>query len=193
MSPEELFEKNKVLAEATVFKMFNNPRKVAKDKRMELNDLYQYAYMGLWVACNNWDESKAKFNTHAINNIKWSIMRGLDNDDNYKRCKYKPNSKENDVKMEYLDNAPKEDGITYHEILPDKTDIFSDAHSNIVAPKLLEGITPKQKEAVLLKAQGYNCQEIGKMLGMSRENARQLIARASKTAKKSRDKLVGVR
>lgn len=193
MTPEELFEQNKHLAECTIYKMFKNPRKIAKDKRMELDDIFQYAYEGLWKGCQTWQESKSQFNTFAINNIKWHVMVKLRDDDNYKYCKSKPNSKENNINLEYMDNTLKDDStMTFHDVVPSCSNVFDVACGNVLAPQMLDTLTDRQREALLLKAKGYTYEEVGQRLGISKQASQKLLRNVNYRIGKIKNLVTGV-
>jgi RNA polymerase sigma factor (sigma-70 family) len=192
---EKYFNEYSHLAPATVYKMFKSVEKVARGKRMEVDDIIGYAYEGLLKAINTYDETKAQFNTHAINNIRWHVMRMLDRDDNYKRYKTQPNSKENDVRLEYMDKTLKVNdagSLTYHEVVASDVNVYEEVCGNVLAPKILDSLTDKQRTVLLLKVQGYTHREIGDKLGVSHQAATDLMRKVNYRVSKIKNELQGV-
>lgn len=72
---EMLFKKHMKLARITLYKVFPKPRSTARRKGLDIEDMYQYAYTGLWKACISYDPEKGtSFRTHAINHIRWHLI-----------------------------------------------------------------------------------------------------------------------
>lgn len=179
MSPEELFEQYKYLAKKTIYKMYIDPRSIAKSNRIEYDDLLQYSYCGLWKACLNYKESESKFSTFAINHIRWHVTMRLKRDCNIMKV-HQREKFEDDNRYEIvdIDAVPEgEDVSSFHEIIPSDANTEGDALS-ILLQRLVEAIAPERTIEILKrKLNGESNQSIANTYGLTREAVRMDLVR----------------
>ena len=77
MTPEELYESHKHLAEVTLNRMFQNWRSVAIKNRFEPSDMLQWALIATWEACVSYDSTKSNIKSHIIKSIRFSVLNNL--------------------------------------------------------------------------------------------------------------------
>jgi RNA polymerase sigma factor (sigma-70 family) len=177
MSPEELYEQYQHLAKETIYRMYNNPHGICRKHNIEMDDLLQYARTGLWKACLNHNPEKAKFVTHAINNIKWHLNERLNRETSLIHYAvnrdFAANEKYELISMDYDLMEDEEGSKSYHEIIPsDGIPVLDNVIGDIEGNYMLSQLTYKQREAVELKLKGLNSNEIARILSMTGANVR---------------------
>src|SRR5690625_3410184 len=168
-----LFESNKHLAKNTIHRMFRQPYNLAKSKSIEYEDLIQYAYEGLWKACLTYSNKHSKFETYAINNIRWAVQNGLNRETNL--IKYNPNNmpKEEDRYILTSYNSPinsREDGESMelseaipcenkrpHDLILEKDEVC----------QLTKNLNEREKRIVELKTEVLTDKQIAKKFGVT--------------------------
>ena len=156
MTPEELFETGlkEGWAEKTLYKLYKNPKSLAKRKGLDTEDLLQYALTGLWIAATTYDESKnTSFKTHAINNIRWHLTERVKRECN--PFKLNANTKYDWDKMHkivYMDKPMELSGseVTLHDLVSSDTDVEGTAISDVVESEILSKASPEQLEILRL-------------------------------------------
>jgi RNA polymerase sigma factor (sigma-70 family) len=187
MNPEEQqFEKFSYLIPITLHKMFQNPSKLAISNHLSYDDLIQYGRIGLLDAIRSYPEKgkgKLKEQSYMIRNIRWAIgchiSREALNQSIYKNTYNKKrnlNKKINLISMSMNPYNDMDDDATYYDIV--STDNYSQhpesvesiVHSQIGYNKMLNVLTDKEKEMVLMKMnENLSYQEIGQRLGISKQ------------------------
>lgn len=181
-SPEEYFNTYQHLAKETLYKMFPNPKGVARQHGIEFEDLLQMSSLGLWKGCLSFNPSKSQIKTHLINNCRWYICERLKRETSL--IKYDSN-KFNEIQkfglmsidaevMESQYNVPK----LYHDIIPSDTDVQQDAMGNLTSDYIWSKLNDKQKEVIKLKEKGLSFREIGLMWGTSGQNVQHHFKKA---------------
>lgn len=184
MRAEELFEKYQHLAPATLYKVFYNPKSIAYKKGLDEEDLLQYCYIGLWKACREYNPSKnVKFNTFAINNIRWNLMSSLKQEGSFDKA-YKQTRKlsdeENTAKFLYLDSdvGEGEDVNTFHDVCASDANVEKEVEENFLLKGVSEHLTHRQKQALEMRLENYTLEEIGEKFNISREAIRLDLVKA---------------
>jgi RNA polymerase sigma factor (sigma-70 family) len=185
MSPEDYFYKYQHIAKETVYKIFNNPKGICDQHRIEMADLFQYAATGLWKACITYDETKGtKFLTHAINHVKWHVNERLKRETSIIRYAinrdYEPNEIYGIMSIDAEHSDDSEGKNTYHDIIPSDYDLLENVIGGIEGEQLFSQLTEKQKKIVRLLEKGLSSGEIGKMWGTTPQNVRAYIYNARK-------------
>lgn len=164
------------LVEKTIYKMFPATKHLVSKKRMELNDLMQDGYEGLWKACVNYKEGKMKFRTYAINYIRWHVMKALNKNNGLLYFQEKDRKQgEANVKIydlfdqAYKDNT-KGNSVLLCEVIPNESiDIEYDYISNETYQRAINCLTDKQKKILLAYLQDENQDKVAEKLGVSRQ------------------------
>lgn len=167
---DKLFEENMPLARRTLYKIFPNPKLVARKKGLDLKDLEQYAYTGLWKACLSYDSSKGtSFRTHAINNIRWHLIEKAKREGNPLKLEANKEYKKEEIpKVCSLDKKVKcfEGITTLHELIPSKMNVEKTALSNLVVSEFLDLAESSGEAAIVkLKMEDLTYDEIGERMG----------------------------
>lgn len=175
MTPEELYFKNEHLVPITLNKTFPNPKNYAKAKRIELDDLLQYGKTGLWMAATTWDKSKTKFETYAINRIKWYLLEVSKRELNIMKLeankKYTDNEYYGIVSMDAKISGESESN-TLHDILHNdsyKND-FKEVEEKIYIDQCLKWYKGFDKEVFKRRIDGLTLTEIANIYGTSKKN-----------------------
>src|SRR5699024_3160653 len=130
------------------------PHKVALSKSLEYDDLLQYAHIGLWKACTTYKNNKSNFETHAINNIRWSVMDGLNRETEL--IKYDANNMPEDedrYKLIGYDTPAKQDDYNSMNVSETVTDDYSledEIINKSTVKYLLDLLTEREKKYFFL-------------------------------------------
>lgn len=168
----QLFHEHQHLAETTLYKTLGQPHNIARSKGIDFEDLLQVAYIGLWNACLDYDETKSNFQTYAINHINWSVKPALNNDFNYFKYPSNKTPKE-EYHLESFDAAihDLEDTRTLHDKVADNESdsIESEAVLNLAIEEYSKYLSERQQEIVKLKAKGWMEVDIARHIGISKQ------------------------
>lgn len=182
MSEEELetlFKQHMKLARLTVHKVFPKPKYTAKRKGLELEDMYQYAYTGLWKACISYNPDKGtSFRTHAINHIRWHLIEKAKREGN--PMKYDANK---DIKFEDMPRISSmekqitsmEGLVTLHDVTPSSVVVEGSAIDELFIQELLNSATEEELKIIWLRVEKeLTYKEIGEKYynGQTGENTR---------------------
>lgn len=190
MHPEELFNKHEYWARITIHRMFPEPNTYAMSKGLQIDDLYQFARIGLWNGCKSFDETKGNgtFRGHAIRNIKWYVLRAIQiQNSKFQYYKSRPNDDENRVnvlsinaKLNWVDS----DELTYEDVLSsdniynfESTNPEAELFSSFGEQEILRVLKPKDKELVQMRVDGLTYQEIANYYCTSRQNIQAKLKR----------------
>jgi RNA polymerase sigma factor (sigma-70 family) len=182
-----LFDTHKHLAVNTVYRVFKNPRGIAKKYNIELDDLFQYANEALYESCLDYDENigNCKFSTFAITKIRWNLTSKIQRDcKNFSFRGTGLDAREVRAKTHFvsLDDSAKEldESGTYHEVVASDYDLEGNAIGNILTEYLGNKCPERVKEMLKLRIDGLTLEEIGEQCGLSRERVRQLLNKVKK-------------
>lgn len=186
----QLYNENKMLIHKTIHMKFNNPE-FLELHGITKEELVQSGRIGLYKACQDYDESKGtKFSTHAINNIKWAISVETKRDslgsigkwtfDLVDRVSFDKNIEGNDdVAMNLYDLVGLDD-IGYFEVEEqEKVEHLLTLIEN--------NVSERAGQIARLKMQGLSNMEIGEMLGVTHQNISSIL----RTHKKKIVALIG--
>ena len=182
-TPEELYYEYEHYAKETLYQMYENPKNIAKSYRIELEDMLQFAKIGLFKACLNYDPLKAKFSTHAINSIKFAVKTSLNRETRIFKYNMNKAATERD-KYELLscdENIRSAEGdLTLHDLIGNGYNLEADAESREYARYIEENVEPEIFEMIKMKSKNISLSQIGKKFGLSGERIRQKIVSARK-------------
>lgn len=167
-----LYDKYYKYVTITVKNNFTSP-KFMDNHLLSLDDIYQFARIGLYKGCQTFDESKGKVTSYLINMIKWEVIRC---------CKlYSLRNVDKETLDTYgivsLDRVLSDDDdlneeTLYHYIC-DNRDYFEDTRDKefmeSLSFKLSEKASPRVAEIISYVTEGYNHTEIANMLGITRQ------------------------
>lgn len=151
-------------------------------------DFYDIALIGLWRACKDWDEEKAKHKkpqTWCMNYIAWQISREITKH-NREMDSIVPISSETrtnigrywDIKNYILSfDNPKD---IYKKI--NKYDSSEDFLSNINVESFLQKLTQDEQRILKLRMNGYTLKEISSEFGISKQAIEQRIKKIRERA-----------
>jgi RNA polymerase sigma factor (sigma-70 family) len=183
VTPEELFESHYHIAKETIFKMFNNPKGVCNQHRIQMDDLLQIARLGLWQASLKYSPDKGtKFMSFAISNIRWTVMETLNRKLSIIKynCNNMPDQKYGIISIDAEHSEDSDGNNTYHDIISSDVNVQENAFGNIGGDNILSRLGDKQKEIIKLKVKGLSSGDIGRMWGMTAANVRHHANKAKK-------------
>lgn len=176
---EELYQENEKLVFATVQRRFGNPA-YRIQHGLDEDDITQFGRMGLLKACQTYDSTKGtSFQSHAINNIVWSITAEA------KRYSLgNINSRTNeladrvsmDISMESESGEPQ----TLHDLLADEDDSFNVAEVNYFIDTVKSEISEDVGNLIKMRVDGMSFDEIAQELGVSKQAVQQRLRRNKK-------------
>lgn len=190
-SPENLFNKHQHLAEVTLYRVLQNPKSVALSKSIEHEDLLQYAYMGLWKACLNYDSSKSKFQTHAIHNIRWGVMNGINRETSM--IKYNTNNPPPEKDKYFINSIESsvqdQDGeaISQHELIPSDEDTEKKALDKALISELMQKLPQRDRKVIHMRFKGKTYKKIAEEIGVTERYASTLLKRIQKDMRRKED------
>lgn len=170
--PNDLFNEYQHLAPTTLQRLLGHPHNVAKSISLDYEDLLQDAYAGLWNACNNYDENKASFRTHAINHIRWAVMKSLNGS---RSIKYNIGTRGEQPDYTYVSlNSPMqidndEGHMQANELISDDYDINQDIYNRLVVEELLSRLSDRDRKIMKMTAEGVYGKHIAEKIGISRQ------------------------
>lgn len=168
------------IVHACLYKITTNPDMLAKSHGMELSDLEQYGYEAFWKACLTYkeEEQKVQFNTYAMNNIKWRIMKLINLNETALVRHPAVEGKRNKSEMHSMDaplSSGYEDNTTYYDILYKDNSQYDDVVNNHQYNSYIEyvfnspDLTEREKDIIGYKLNDLSDTEISIQLGLSRQ------------------------
>lgn len=142
----KLFEDNQRLAHFVMHKHF--PR-LAFDE-----DMIQEAIIGLWRACQSFDENKAQFSTYAVLCIRHSVLQAL-----------RKEKKSVKASASLGDPIGEEGTLTLQDVIEDTRPLIDEG--SIDLKDYLEKQDETQKQIVQYRIYGRTQAEIAKKVGLS--------------------------
>lgn len=166
----KLFEKHQFLVKNTIYKTLKNPIGIAKSNKLELDDLYQYGNEALWKACLEYTPNKSKFQTFAINRIKWALLDALNTECQFiqydKRKNFTSKTKH---RVTSIDTKSNMQDLDMYEVIEDES--ISQLHNeeDLQYDFYLSKLSDRQKLITKLKVDGSSIIEIAEKLNVSRQ------------------------
>lgn len=168
---------NLKLVKSTLYRVFPKPNRTARRKGLDLEDLMQYGYTGLWKACITYDPTKgAAFQTHAINHIRWHLIDRVKRECNPMKLQINVKYVFSDMyKIVSFDRVMEdlfEGEVTLHDIQADeRVDVFGETIDSLTAQELMN-VMESEDDLIILKmrAKKIPFPEIGKLFGCTGQN-----------------------
>lgn len=134
--------------------------------------IYQEALVGLWKACQAYDENKSKLLSFASTCIRNEILKEL-----------RRRAKTMQLEALHLEDliSTEEEELQLSEILPDPTSQVE--KSEVFVKDFFNQLAARDKQIVSLLIQGANRTEIAKLLGISRSYCSRCVTRIGKDYK----------
>lgn len=135
----------------------------------EMDDLIQWARLGLVTAARTYSEDKGiKFSTYACVVMERQIIRGLYINPNAPKRKIKPTL----ISIESpLNNT---EGVFLYDAIPDDQDPIEEVETKICVEQILKPLTDDQRDLLCARfLRGETWQNIGKNRGVSWQAAQQ--------------------
>lgn len=146
-SKQELFEKNMNFAYWFIGKYF--PALVGDE------DISQIALIGLWKACDMYDETRGKFATLAGVCIRNEILMEL-----------RKQNKISDLYRVYLSDPIKEgENLAIEDAVKDES--YRPDGSSIFVTDLIKSLSPREKQVISCRLNGLTQQQAAKQMGIS--------------------------
>jgi DNA-directed RNA polymerase specialized sigma24 family protein len=137
---------------------------------ISFQDLESVADIGIWKAFQNFDESKAKWNTHAYNMIRFAILDEINL--MHKSAKTNASKENEDGVGVYMINEstynPDNDGVEKIDTLYDDT--YIDTLRNIEYELDLKKLSPEKQKVAKALLDGAEIADIARMIGKSKVN-----------------------
>lgn len=144
--------------EKLVHKVYNDVIGLSSNwfKNFHGDDVKSSGFIGLYVACQRYDESMAEFSTFAVPYIRGYMLK-------YIQDQLKSRNK-NKINFDYLEDVVSRDGnntLTLADILPaeEKIDVNWILYDN--------RLDEKQRKVLKLTYEGYNQRETGEKIGLT--------------------------
>ena len=135
----------------------------------DVEELYSAALLGMAKALSNFDLSRGfKFSTFALFCMKNEILMEL------RRGKRRISA----VYYDDLISSGKDDGLTLLETLPSSADTEGEAISKVALQKALGLLTQREREMLVLDADGQRQADIAKDYGVSQSYVSRIVAGA---------------
>ena len=150
------------------------------NKVIELDDFKSECFMKIYKSLDLYDENKATLKTFCVTCIKSTALQCL------RISRAKKNLLLNsDFTISLEAEINNTEGCDFNEMIEGKNDeyFYGDFKENIM-DIINTLLTPKEKETLLLKMQGYKTIEIANMLNTSISNANNRISKARVKLKK---------
>ena len=189
MTPEELFESHKHLAEITLNKMFFNVDDVASKNRVQKSDMKQWALIATWEACLNHDSSKSQLKSHIIRSIKFGVMNNLSKNRLIK-SEGKQAKEARQATIASMDKVigDNDDDFTLHDLIDSGyclTTELSDKHGVEHIFKVLNGMDDKTQYIVKERIKGRTLRDIATDYNESKTNIEYFVKKFKKYYDKS--------
>lgn len=187
-----LYNKHTKIIDRTIERNFNSPSFLISHGITQ-EEMYQAGRIGLYRACCDYDPSKKiKFQTYAINIVKWTIMteakreslgrKGKWTTDLLERTSFDTDLKEDRYEdVETLHDVVGEDDYGYIEI--EENDSFNYL-SESVLDDIKNNISEHMCKTIQLKMQGMTNQQVADTLGVTHQAVSVSIRRHKDTIKK---------
>lgn len=187
MNFEEIYEEYKHLVPITIERTYGDINYLADKYKIEPQDIIQMGNIGLWNAYKNYNKNKSKFQSYAINQIKWTISVEL------KRILQEVYLKDNSIKMNeenivevdsFNKNINKNDETYTYEDIMKNEDILCDVEGIAIVNKMIDSLSNETDKTVAqLLFEGHKAIDIAPILGVNRKRISQRIQRIRKELK----------
>lgn len=185
LSEEEMnqfIKDNEGLIYTALYKLFYNKEsitKVADKNGMSFDDLMQVGRLALWEAEGKFDESRGyTFSTFAVSLIRFRILRELKSKGHLIRLPVHTDQKKIAFQMVPGDKPVNGDGDTIFSVIASEERLEEETLNHLHYQErvkevlsILKELKPKDREVILMKAEGKGFQEIGDIHGYSRQAA----------------------
>lgn len=148
---------------------------------MEFDDLLQYAHMGLWRACTTYNEEQSRFESHAINNIRWAVQNGLNRESEL--FKYNVNNMPEEGDKYNLigydnpvTNSGDTDALSVSETVPTtQHDVEESTVNNLLIEELLDLLTSRERRIIKLKSKDMIDDDIAEIFGTTKQSINRTV------------------
>ena len=189
MTPEELFESHKHLAEITLNKMFFNYKDVADKNRVEPNDMKQWALIATWEACLSFDSTKSKLKSHIIRSIRFGVMNNL-NKNRLIKSEGKQAKEARQAPIASMDKLiGDEDDFTLHDVLDSGYCLTTELNEKYKVEHLfsvLNNMDDKTQYIVKERIKGRTLRDIATDYNESKTNIEYFVKKFKKYYEKSK-------
>ena len=173
---QQLYDQYEKLVGATVYKRYSNPSYMIAHG-LQRDSLFQYGRIGLFNACKTYNpNNKTNFETHAINNIVWSINRESKRDS---LSNINTNSNEivdrTSMDTVFIDGMGEES--TLHDLLQDYERGYGEIEVDSYLLSVGDTISKHVERVIRMLMEGMSFEEIGAAVGLSSRAVRYAVSR----------------
>ena len=131
--------------------------------KLEHDEWYDMAAIGLCKAIISYDKSISKFSTYAYKTMFNTVFKEKNRELNQRTI---PKHKLSYYDAKCFSNI-NEENMTYFDMLPSNKNTENEAIFNIKLHNFINNITEKEKQVLRLSMEGYLQREIGEIMGYS--------------------------
>ena len=140
---------------------------------IDIEDFKSECFMKIYKSLDLFDENKSTLKTFCILCIKSTALQTLRSS---RATKNKLKNKENLISLE--SELFDTDGCELNEIIPGKDDEYFTEDFQKEVMEAIDKLSPREKETMLFKIQGYKTSEIAEILGTTSNNVTNRLAKA---------------
>ena len=143
------------------------------NKIIELDDFKGECFLKIYKSLDLYDSEKGTMKTFCIKCIKSTALQEL------RKSRAVKNQLKNKENVVSLESALDDDGeCSLNDIVPGKDDEYFTKDFQQEVLKAIDKLSPREKETMLMKIEGYKTSEIGDILGITPNNVTNRIAKA---------------
>lgn len=149
------------------------------NKIIELDDFKGECFLKIYKSLDLYDSEKGTMKTFCIRCIKSTALQELRKS---RAVKNQLNNKDNVVSLE---STLDDDGeCSLNDIVPGKDDEYFTEDFQQEVLKAIDKLSPREKESMLMKIEGYKTSEIAEILGTTSNNVTNRLAKARNKLRK---------
>lgn len=152
---------------------------IGLNKIIELDDFKGECFLKIYKSLDLYDSEKGTMKTFCIRCIKSTALQELRKS---RAVKNQLNNKDNVVSLE---STLYDDGeCSLNNIVPGKDDEYFTEDFQQEVLKAIDKLSPREKESMLMKIEGYKTSEIAEILGTTSNNVTNRLAKARNKLRK---------
>lgn len=143
------------------------------NKIIELDDFKEECFLKIYKSLDLYDSEKGSMKTFCIKCIKSTALQEL------RKSRAVKNQLKNKDNVVSLEETLDDDGeCTFNDILPGKEDEYFTEDFQQEVLKAIDKLSPREKETMLMKIEGYKTSEIAEILNTTANNVTNRLAKA---------------
>ncbi len=167
MTENEIVKASEKYVLATIAKRFPDNSKFLSQHGLDRSDIVQFGLIGLMEAVRTYDPEKSNFETHAINHIQWSITVNSAKYSLYNVSKRTFELADIDSLNQKMSDS--DEDLELINFIPAKTTEEDEMKYKHIIGELEEKLPERAYKIIQYRIQGYTLEEIGELLGSSKQ------------------------